>query len=173
MKPAGYRCYHSGKWHIDGPVLAAGFDRSYRSRNQGNFFTDKGNLVDDRSVKPEADESGFYATDRTAEFAIECLQEHAQSHRDQPFLSIPSRSSLRIFPLHAPQEAIDKYRDRYVAGWEALRKQRYEKQREFGMHSTPLSELEPDVGPPYHFPEALKKLGPNEVNRPVPLGLTD
>ncbi len=27
LKPAGYRSYHSGKWHIDGPVLAAGFDR--------------------------------------------------------------------------------------------------------------------------------------------------
>ncbi len=167
LKPAGYRCYHSGKWHIDGPVLAAGFDRSYRSRNQGNFFTDKGNFVDDQPVQPEEDESGFYATDRTAEFAIECLQEHAQSHRDQPFFQYIAFIAPH-FPLHAPQEAIDKYRDRYLAGWEALRKQRYEKQRQLGLHSAPLSELEPDVGPPYHFPEALKKLGPNEVNRPVP-----
>ena len=27
LKPAGYRSYHSGKWHIDGRVLAGGFDR--------------------------------------------------------------------------------------------------------------------------------------------------
>ena len=27
LKPACYRSYHSGKWHIDGPVLASGFDR--------------------------------------------------------------------------------------------------------------------------------------------------
>ena len=31
LKPAGYRTYHSGKWHIDGKVLDAGFDRSLRS----------------------------------------------------------------------------------------------------------------------------------------------
>jgi arylsulfatase len=30
-----------------------------------------------------------------------------------------------------------------------------------------LSAVERDVGPPYPFPEDLKKLGPNEVNRPV------
>ena len=34
--------------------------------------------------------------------------------------------------------------------------------------NTTLSELEPDVGPPYHFPEALEKLGPGEINRPLP-----
>jgi arylsulfatase len=28
--------------------------------------------------------------------------------------------------------------------------------------------LEREVGPPYHFPEALQKLGPGEVNRPLP-----
>ena len=27
LKPAGYSSYHSGKWHIDGKVLAGGFDR--------------------------------------------------------------------------------------------------------------------------------------------------
>ena len=31
-----------------------------------------------------------------------------------------------------------------------------------------LGALERDLGPPYHFPEALKKLGPGEVNRPLP-----
>ena len=29
LKVAGYRSYHSGKWHIDGMPLANGFDRSY------------------------------------------------------------------------------------------------------------------------------------------------
>jgi arylsulfatase len=34
--------------------------------------------------------------------------------------------------------------------------------------NTTLSKLEPDVGPPYHFPDALEKLGPGEINRPLP-----
>src|SRR5512147_69145 len=29
LRPAGYRSYHSGKWHVDGPVLQGGFARSY------------------------------------------------------------------------------------------------------------------------------------------------
>src|ERR1700712_33695 len=29
LKPLGYHSYHSGKWHIDGPRLKAGFERSY------------------------------------------------------------------------------------------------------------------------------------------------
>ncbi len=33
---------------------------------------------------------------------------------------------------------------------------------------TELSALEREVGPPYAFPEAIKKLGTGEVNRPVP-----
>src|SRR5688572_4206214 len=58
LKPAGYRSYHSGKWHVDGKVLAGGFDRSLDMKNQGNFFTAKGNSIDDVPVQPPADESG-------------------------------------------------------------------------------------------------------------------
>jgi arylsulfatase A-like enzyme len=39
LKSAHYRSYHSGKWHIDGDVLASGFDRSLHTRNDGNYFT--------------------------------------------------------------------------------------------------------------------------------------
>ena len=67
LRPAGYRNYHSGKWHIDGPVLAAGFDRSRRVNNQGNFFTNRGNLVDDRPVRLTGDESDYYCTTATAD----------------------------------------------------------------------------------------------------------
>ena len=42
LEPARYRSYHSGKWHIDGEVLKAGFACSWRVNNQGNFFSAKG-----------------------------------------------------------------------------------------------------------------------------------
>ena len=47
LKPAGYRCYHSGKWHVDGKVLDGGFDRSLNMNNQGNYFSAAGNAIDD------------------------------------------------------------------------------------------------------------------------------
>ncbi len=95
LKTAGYRNYHSGKWHIDGKVLDGGFDRSLDMRNQGNFFSSKGNTIDDKPVQNESDE-GYYATNATADHAIACLKDHAVNHSNQPFFTT-SLSSLRIF----------------------------------------------------------------------------
>jgi arylsulfatase len=167
LKPAGYRSYHSGKWHIDGPVLAGGFDRSLDMRNQGNFFSAKGNSIDDLPIKVPADEKGYYATIATADHAIDCLKDHAANYADKPFFHYVPFIAPH-FPLHALPEDIAKYRDKYLAGWEALRTARHARQKELGLTNTTLSAVEPEVGPPYAFPTAMEKLGPNEVNRPLP-----
>ncbi|MBI5380848.1 MAG: arylsulfatase [Opitutae bacterium] len=167
LRPLGYRSYHSGKWHIDGPVLAAGFDRSLDLRNQGNYFTAKGNMRDDQPVVPAADASGYYATAAVADHAIECLREHAAHYPGRPFFHYLAFIAPH-FPLHALPEDIARYRDRYLAGWEKLREERYARQRALQLVPPGLSAIERDVGPPYHFPAALEKLGPGEVNRPHP-----
>ena len=167
LKPAGYRSYHSGKWHIDGKVLAAGFDRSLDMKNQGNFFTARGNSIDDVPVTPPADEKGYYATIATADHAIVCLQEHAANHAGRPFFHFIAFTAPH-FPLHALPDDIAKYRDRYLAGWEVIRAARFARQRQTGITRTTLSALEREVGPPYAFPDAMEKLGPGEVDRPLP-----
>lgn len=173
LKSVGFRNYHSGKWHIDGKVLDGGFDRSLDMRNQGNFFTAKGNSIDDVPVQPHADESGYYSTNATADHAIECLKDHAANHAAKPFFHYLAFIAPH-FPLHALPEDIAKYRDRYLEGWEKLRESRFARQREMGLVATTLSELEHDVGPPYDFPDAMVSLGPGELNRPLPWGeLTD
>ena len=173
LKSAGYRSYHSGKWHIDGPVLAAGFDRSLDMRNHGNYFSSKGNFIDDVAVKTPADEQGYYATIATADHAIECLKDHATNHKDKPFFHYVPFIAPH-FPLQALPQDIAKYRDKYLAGWEALRAARYERQKSLGITNTTLSALEREVGPPYAFPDAIAKLGSGEVNRPLPWAeLTD
>lgn len=167
LKSAGYRNYHSGKWHIDGDILAGGFDRSLHTKNDGNFFTAKGNFIDDVPVKPVADESGYYVTTATAEHAIECLKDHAVNHQNQPFFQYIAFIAPH-FPLHALPQDIEKYRDKYLSGWDEARKARFERQQKMGLVSTTLSALEREVGPPYAFPDAIEKLGPGEVNRPLP-----
>ena len=167
LKPAGYRSYHSGKWHIDGKVLDGGFDRSLDMRNQGNYFTAAGNSIDDVPVKPPANEKGYYATIATADHAVECLKDHAANHKDKPFLHYIAFIAPH-FPLHALPEDIAKYRDKYLAGWEAMRDARFARQKEMGITNTTLSALEREVGPPYAFPDAMAKLGPGEVHRPLP-----
>lgn len=167
LRPHGYRNYHSGKWHIDGPVLAGGFDRSLDMRNQGNFFTAKGNSIDDVAVQPAADESGYYATIATMDHALECLRDHSRDHASHPFFHYIAFIAPH-FPLHALPEDIARYRDRYLAGWDDLRQHRYQRQQELKLHQTSLSALEREVGPPYHFADAFEKLGPGEINRPLP-----
>ena len=167
LREFGYRNYHSGKWHIDGKVLDNGFDRSLDMRNQGNFFSAKGNMIDDSPVQIEGDESGYYSTTATADHAIDCLREHAEQHADRPFFHYVPFIAPH-FPLHALPEDIERYRDRYLAGWDELRQERYARQQEIGLVTGKLSPLEPEIGPPYHFPLAFEKLGPNEVNRPYP-----
>ncbi|MCP4775098.1 MAG: sulfatase-like hydrolase/transferase, partial [Planctomycetaceae bacterium] len=166
LKPLGYRNYHSGKWHIDGKVLAAGFDRSLDMRNQGNFFTAKGNTVNDQPVKISGDEKDYYATTANADHAIACLQEHAEKHADQPFFHYIAFIAPH-FPLHAKPEDIEKYADQYLTGWDQMRTERYQRQLDRKLHNTTLSKLEPKVGPPYKFPDAFKKLGSGEIDYPA------
>ncbi len=167
LKPQGYRNYHSGKWHIDGPVLEAGFDHSFLVNNHGNFFTNKNNEVDDVKVTVTGSEEGYYATDAIVDHAIGCLKEHADTYAAQPFFHYVAFIAPH-FPLHAPQEDIARYDGKYAAGWDVMRQQRFARQEKMGLINTSLSALEPAIGPPYHFPESLEILGPDEVNRPIP-----
>jgi len=173
LKSAGYRSYHSGKWHIDGEVIAGGFNRSLHTKNDGNFFTAKGNLLNDVLVKPAADETDYYVTTATADYAIDCLKDHAINHKSNPFFQYIAFISPH-FPLHALPQDIAKYRDKYVDGWDEMRKARFARQKEMGITNTSLSELEREVGPPYAYLDAMEKLGPGEINRPLPWSeLTD
>lgn len=168
LKPKGYRSYHSGKWHIDGKVLAGGFDRSLDMRNQGNYFSSKGNSIDDIAVTPAADEQDYYATIATVDHAIDCLQEHADQYADRPFFHYVAFIAPH-FPLHALPEDIARYRGKYDLGWDVLRQQRFTRQTEMGLLTTTLSKLEPDVGPPYQpNKKTLGLLGTGEIDRPLP-----
>src|SRR4051812_34854208 len=50
LKPAGYRSYHSGKWHVDGPVLGGGFERSYEVVDPDRFFGPRQHHLDDKPL---------------------------------------------------------------------------------------------------------------------------
>lgn len=167
LKPAGYRNYHSGKWHIDGPVLAAGFDRSRLVRNQGDFFSNAGNRLDDVPYPEDWASDDYYCTTATADHAIECLADHADQHADRPFFHYLAFIAPH-FPLHARAEDIARYESRYLGGWEKLRAERYAKQQSMDLlPNASLSPMERDQGPPYDFPDAFEKLGPGEVRYPV------
>jgi len=167
LKPAGYRSYHSGKWHIDGMPVKGGFDRSYYSGDSNRFFSPKVLFKDDKKYTPEKSEKGYYATTAIADHMIEALKEHQQDYADQPFFSFVAFTAPH-FPLQALSEDIERVGDRYRVGWDVIRSQRWERLQKMGLVKGTLSEVEYDQGPPYDYAEQLTVLGDAEVTRPVP-----
>ncbi len=167
LQPLGYRTYHSGKWHVDGQPTENGFDVSAQVSRGPGFFEAKA-VRQKRASKEsqDADEGQFYLTTATAEHAIDCLQDHAANFAARPFFHYLAFNAPH-FPLHALPEDIERYQDRYVAGWDKLRQERHARQIQLGITHTPLSELEANVGPPYDFPDQIALLGPGEINRPL------
>lgn len=164
LKSAGYRSYHSGKWHIDGKPTGNGFDRSLYVGDQLRFFSPKKLFKNDRKIEPKDE---FYATTAIADHAIEVLKEHKLNHTSKSFFSYVAFTAPH-FPLHALPEDIARVGNRYKAGWDTIRNLRWERLQKMGLVKGALSKVEYNQGPPYDFPKQLKVLGEGEVNRPVP-----
>ena len=166
LKDAGYRSYHSGKWHIDGMPMEDGFDRSYYLEDQGRFFSPLNHYENDKKLPPVERGTGYYGTVEIANRAIQFFKEHQADYSDKPFFSYVAFTAPH-FPLHALPEDIESVGDRYASGWDDMRQKRWERIQELEIVKGELSTIEREIGPPYHFPEALEILGKEEVNRPV------
>ena len=170
MKPLGYRAYHSGKWHIRfHPVATTGFDHSYTLLDQNRFFTPTAHLLDDQPLPRPKLSDGFYGTKAIGEHAVNFLKEHARDHKDDPFFFYLAFTSPH-FPLHALQEDIAEYKDRFAEGWDVTRARHHKRMREMGLINCELSKLEPGIFPPWNTPaqEQLARFGPGEVPTAVP-----
>ena len=167
LRPLGYRSYHSGKWHVDGNPLQNGFDHSYSLNDHDRHFSPREHTEDDIPLPAAAANAGYYSTHAIADYAIQCLKEHAEKHDAQPFFEFLAFTAPH-FPVQAPAEDIACYRNHYLPGWDVLRKERWQRMHAMGIGGSSLSAVERAVGPPYAYPEALAALGPNEVNRPLP-----
>jgi arylsulfatase len=170
MKPLGYRSYHSGKWHMRfHPVAGTGFDHSYTLMDQNRFFTPRSHLLDDQPLPPPKPSDGYYAANAIADHAITFLKEHERGHAADPFFFYLAFTSPH-FPLHALQEDIERYKDRFAEGWDAARQARYQRQRRMGLLDCSMSPLEPSIYPDWNTKPAdqLAQIGPGEVHNAVP-----
>jgi arylsulfatase len=144
------------------PVGDGGFDRSYTLDDHDRNFNPQRHREDDRPLPPVAKEGGYYSSTAFADHAIRCLQEHAAQHAGQPFFSYLA-FTVPHFPLQAPPEDIARYRDRYLAGWTAVRAERYRRQKESGLLDCALSAPEPQLRAPSGGPGIERKVGPDEI----------
>ena len=147
LKPAGYRNYAVGKWHVtrhaaaQGPKhnwpLSRGFDRFYGTIHGAGSYYDPSSLVRDNTmVSPYADQpytpETYYYTDAIADHAVRFVGEHVQDHVDQPFFLYVAFTAAH-WPMHALPEDIAKYKGKYQGGYEPIRKARFEKAAKLGL----------------------------------------
>ena len=155
---AGYRNYHVGKWHLHSRNAAAerpdlakqtrgydaswplhrGFDRSYCVKTQNNFFNPNLMLDETRQVKRPGSNGDYYITEAFTDRTIAYLHEHARDHADEPFLLYLAHTAPH-FPLHALPEDIERHRNRYRKGWDAIRRERLARQKQLGLLDCELS----------------------------------
>lgn len=169
LKPLGYRSYHSGKWHMDGDRLPAGFDRSYSLEDHNRFFSPQNHFEDDVKLPPVAPGTSYFSTTYIADHAIKCLKEHSEKFPSQPFFEYLAFTAPH-FPLHALPEDIAIYRETYQIGWDKIRARRLARMKKMGIVNCDLSPLEPEIVPRWNLSDEdlQKQIHQDEMARAVP-----
>ena len=136
LKKNGYNTYMTGKWHVgekkpDWPNQR-GFDHFYGLISGANSYYEllpKRQLVEDN--EPFAPRGNYYFTDAVSDKSVSYLQKNKSTGK--PFFLYVAYTAPH-WPIHAPQDLIDSYKSKYTQGWEALRKQRFDKQNKIKLN---------------------------------------
>ncbi|MEM7548612.1 MAG: arylsulfatase [Bacteroidota bacterium] len=135
LEGSSYKKYLSGKWHVgenneDWPEQR-GFDEyfglvsgasSYFELIGGQKRTRQ--MVRDNKLWTPPD-SGFYMTDAITDFAVESIR---KTTLDSGIFMHVAYTAPH-WPLHAPQEEIDRNKGQYDIGWNTIREQRFQRMK--------------------------------------------
>ena len=154
LKDAGYYTIHSGKEHftawVPKHVYAENvFHESYTFWAANEFFIPPDSVFQ-RPFKMQGKElparelyyngEEFFKTDAFTDFAIDKLSERKE--KDKPFfLYLPYGAAH--YPLQARKEDIDKFRGKYMIGWDSIREMRYNKMVKLGILDSKYTLSEP------------------------------
>jgi arylsulfatase len=172
LKPKGYSCFHSGKWHIPGapqPLKDGHFDHSYTLDDHDRNFYPKQARLDDKKLPAVERGSTYYSTTAITDHALKCLEEHSKAGKDRPFFSYIAYT-VPHFPLHAQQADVERYLKKYAGeSWPSLRQNRLARLNSLGIsdgkgfYLPKLSDPEANVRAPSGRPNDADKLGSAEV----------
>lgn len=154
LRDAGYETIMSGKWHLgvepEQDPFRRGFEKTFASLPAGNnhfgkdplsgeaaknrqviqfTFTENGETVE---RLPDDYYSSDYFTDRLIDFISDNFISDNEERRTRPFFAYLAFTAPH-WPLQAPASSIEKYQGRYDSGWEVLRRERLQRQRELGV----------------------------------------
>jgi arylsulfatase len=159
LKASGYSTYCVGKWHLSpeetntpaGPYdrwpLGRGFDRYYGFLGGDTHQYYPELMYDNHQVEAEkTPEEGYHLTPDLVERTKSFIVDSKQIAPNKPFFCYFALGAMHS-PHHVPKEWADKYAGKFDDGWEAYRRQVFEKQRQLGIvpPGTELSPHDPDV----------------------------
>ena len=141
MRDGGYATYFSGKWNLGEGLERApgarGWDRylaleqtgadNYEARVYAPFNMEAVWWEDGRRAELPTD---FFSTRHYVDKMIQFIEEGKSSRK--PFFAAIALQAVHS-PLQAPDVDIARYAQRYAAGWDVIRSQRYQRQVEMGL----------------------------------------
>lgn len=147
LKSAGYRTMWAGKHHGFDHPMDRGFDRYYGLKEGASNHFNPGlrregeaqpaqkrpdrPFYEDRTLfQPYTPPQDYYSTDYFTKYALQWLEEYRAE--TQPFFLYLAYTTPHD-PLMAWPEDIEKYKDKYDQGYEAIRQKRFEKQKKLGL----------------------------------------
>lgn len=141
LKEEGYTTIMTGKWHLGDEHQYwpdnRGFENYFGSPKGGGLYFYPSEFVDrplfrnGKMVTP--DPETFYSTDNFTTEAIQFIEQNNET--EKPFFLYLAYIAPH-FPLQAWPEDIAKYEGRYSVGYETIRKNRFERQKELGIIDT-------------------------------------
>ena len=182
LSDAGYRTLMAGKWHLsltkdspknalwvshrldlgrfsnpDSYPVGRGFDEHYGTIWGVVDYFDPFSLVHNREPIETVPED-YYYTDALSQNAVRMIRESASAAKtgEQPFFLYLAYTAPH-WPLHAPEEEIKKYEDTYTAGWNSIRRARYERLIESGLFNKKSAPLPAPVEGPSWDEEQYKQ----------------
>lgn len=129
---AGYSTMMVGKWHLNNQPTDRGFDQYFGHLSGAtNFFTGDDTF---RLNGENWDDFGedFYTTTAFIDYGKQFLTKSLDENPDKPFFLYIAHNAPH-YPLHVLEEDYRKYEDRYDAGWDKLREERYARQLQSGL----------------------------------------
>ena len=141
MRDGGYATYFAGKWNLgyglERSPGARGWDRylaleqtgadNFEAKVWAPFNAEAVWWQDGRRYHPPKD---FYSSSAYADALMRYIDEGRSNGR--PFLAMLSLQAVHA-PLQAPQADIERYAQRYQAGWDRIRAERYQRQVQMGL----------------------------------------
>lgn len=147
LRTAGYQTMMVGKWHAGYEPYSRpevrGFDHftgiyphidSYWKVLKGcDIYRDKKLFIpaSENPVNPYNPDKEFYTTDFFTDTALDYIDEGLKD-KSRPFL-LHVCFNAPHFPLEAPDDLIEKYRGKYLKGWDKLRMEKLERMKKMGI----------------------------------------